>query len=169
MEDLGKEFPKETEVIGFIGCVAPLLSKAMGLRNKHIPDRIYYKRAKGLKKKIIAAMNSPGRRPGVQKIQDIFREKKQHLFHWAEDRDVPAENNFAEREPRPTVIARKVSHGSQSEAGAKTRSVMMSILHTVKKRLKTGTVEDWLTNALREYIHNPFIDPRKLLPDLPDK
>ena len=47
---------------------------------------------------------------------------------------MPAENNFAERELRPLVIARKVSFGSQSQQGALTREVLMSILHTLRKR-----------------------------------
>ena len=167
VEDLAKEFQEEREVIDFVNCVAPLLSKAMGLRNKKISDKIYYKEAGNLEKKIKETMNSPGKHPGVQKIQDIFREKEKRLYHWVKDRDVPPDNNFAERELRPTVIARKVSHGSQSKAGAKTRSIMMSVLHTVKKRLKTGTVEDWLTEALQKYIHNPKINPRSLLPNIP--
>jgi transposase len=47
---------------------------------------------------------------------------------------VPADNNRAERELRPTVIARKVSFGSGSDAGAKTREVLMTVIHTLKKR-----------------------------------
>jgi hypothetical protein len=41
---------------------------------------------------------------------------------------------LAERDLRPTVIARKVSFGSQSDAGAHTRGLLMSVLHTLKKR-----------------------------------
>ena len=48
-------------------------------------------------------------------------------------RNVPADNNRSERELRPTVIARKISFGSQSEAGAKTREIIMSLLHTLRK------------------------------------
>ena len=48
---------------------------------------------------------------------------------------MPCENNRAERELRPTVIARKVSHGSQAEEGAKTREVLMSVMQTLKKRV----------------------------------
>lgn len=169
VEDLEKECPKEKEIVDFVNCVAPLLSKAMGLRSKKISDKVYSREAMKLEKKVKEAMNSPGKHPGIQKIQNIFREKEKRLFHWVKDRDVPAENNFAERELRPTVIARKVSHGSQSKAGARTRSIMMSVLHTVKKRLKTGTVEDWLAEALQEYIHNPDIDPRALLPIISKK
>lgn len=34
----------------------------------------------------------------------------------------------------PPGIARKVSFGSQSEAGAQTRETLMSLLHTLKKQ-----------------------------------
>ena len=43
-----------------------------------------------------------------------------------------AANNAAERAVRPLAIARKISHGSQSVKGRQTRSVLMSILHTLK-------------------------------------
>jgi hypothetical protein len=63
--------------------------------------------------------------------QNIFRENTDRLWHWTQDPRVPAENNTAERAVRPLAIARKVSHGSQSVKGRKTRSVLMSILHTL--------------------------------------
>ena len=168
VEDLRKDFPKVAEVENFVSCVAPLISKAMSLRGKNTSDKVYYKKAQYLKKKIMAAMNAPGKHAGVQKIQDIFREKSHRLYHWVENRNVPADNNYAERELRPTVIARKVSHGSQSETGARTRSILMSVLHTVKKRLRSGTVEDWLNETLQKHIHDPNIDLCSLLPDIPD-
>jgi Transposase IS66 family len=40
----------------------------------------------------------------------------------------------AERDLRPTVIARKIGFGSQSDAGAQTWGVLMSVLHTLKNR-----------------------------------
>lgn len=58
------------------------------------------------------------------------------MYQWASDRRVQADNNRAERELRLTVIARKVSFGSQSEAGAKTRETLMSVMQTLKKRVK---------------------------------
>lgn len=168
IEDLEKEFPEVTEIKEFVGCVAPLIASAIRLRSETILEKTYYNKAQELKEKIMAAMNSPGKHPGIQNIQNIFREKNHRLFHWVENRNVPAENNYAERELRPTVIARKVSHGSQSKEGARTRSVLMSILHTVKKRLRTITVEDWLNETLQKYIHNPKINPCSLLPPIPD-
>ena len=74
--------------------------------------------------------------PGIRTIQDLFVEKAERMYQWASDRRVPADNNRAERELRPTVIARKVSFGSQSEGGAKTRETLMSVMQTLKKRVK---------------------------------
>ena len=53
---------------------------------------------------------------------------------WVEDRAVPAGNHRAERKLGPTVIARQVSFGSPSDAGAKTREILMSAVHTLVKR-----------------------------------
>ena len=77
---------------------------------------------------------APTHHLGVRHIQDLFHEHPDRLYHWAEDRQVPADNNRSERELRPLVIARKVSFGSQSDAGAHTREVLMSVLHTLRKR-----------------------------------
>ena len=74
------------------------------------------------------------RDPGIQHIQNIFRESTGNLFHWVLSPEIPAENNFAERGLRPLVIARKISFGSQSEQGLETREILMSILNTAKCR-----------------------------------
>ena len=64
-----------------------------------------------------------------QKCPGLLSENAR-LWHWAGDPRVPAENNAAERAVRPLAVARKVSHGSQSDKGRETRSVLMSVLHT---------------------------------------
>src|SRR6266481_8359437 len=134
VKDLVKEFPDDQEVNCFGSTMIPLLAEAMHLRSKAITDKQYYKQAKKIKTQIVAAVNAQAIHLGIIKIQDIFRDNQHRLYHWVENRAVPAENNRAERELRPTVIARKVSFGSQSEAGARTRERLMSVLHTLKKR-----------------------------------
>jgi transposase len=57
-----------------------------------------------------------------------------YLLTFVEFRDVPADNNPAEREVRPTVLMRKASYGNQSERGAHTRAVLMTIYRTLKRR-----------------------------------
>ena len=78
--------------------------------------------------------NAQSNDPGIQKIQNIFRLNESQLFHWLENPDIPCENNYAERGLRPIVISRKISFGSQSEKGLKTREIIMTILHTARCR-----------------------------------
>jgi hypothetical protein len=82
------------------------------------------------------------------------------MYHWASDRRIPAENNLAERDLRPTVIARKVSFGSQSDAGAYTRSILMTLIQTLKKRGSDPGMT--IKAALDEISKNPTLDPYKL-------
>lgn len=165
--EYGEKYPNKEEVRNFVNTLAPLLSEAMKLRKLDITDQIYYRRAKKIKNKILQAINHPAEDFGIQTIQMIFKENEDRLYHWVTNRNVPAENNKAERELRPTVIARKVSFGSQSVKGAKTRSILTTILHTVQKRLKDKTVEEWLKETLDKISDNPSIDPYSLIP-IPD-
>lgn len=88
-------------------------------------------------------------------------EKAERLYHWAGDRNIPADNNLAERELRPLVIARKISFGSQSDAGARTREVLMTVLHTLRKR--GSPVMEAFKSALDKLAQQPDLDPSKVL------
>jgi hypothetical protein len=134
VQDVGKEFPGSQEVQDFVGITAPLLSQAMQLRTLPISDKVFYARAGQLKMDIQQAMHREARHAGIQKIQNIFRENAHRRHHWAQARAIPADNNFAAREFRKLVIARKISFGSQSDAGAPTREILMTVLLTVKNK-----------------------------------
>lgn len=165
VEKLEQEFPENKEIIQFCGQLIPLLSQAMKLRGLDITDKQYYRQAKAIRAKIKKLMRAKCSHFGIIRIQQIFIEKEHRLYHWVKDRRVPADNNRAERELRPTVIARKVSFGSQSEAGARTRSAIMTVLFTAKKRLPPEVaLEDWLKQALDQIAQNPKLNIYDLLP-----
>jgi transposase len=71
----------------------------------------------------MGVVHAPAQHLAIRRIQEIFHDNEDRMYRWADDRQIPADNNLAERDLRPTVIARKVSFGSQSEAGANTRSI----------------------------------------------
>jgi transposase len=52
------------------------------------------------------------------------------LFQFVLVPGLPADNNLAERSIRPLVIMRKISGGTRSEEGTKTRLTLASLLHT---------------------------------------
>ena len=161
VEDLAKEFPAVPEVAAFAGTLGPLLADAMHLPHQPLSDPAYYAAAAALQAQIETAIAQPAQHLGVRHLQDIFREHADRLYHWVTDRAVPPDNNRAERELRPTVIARKVSFGSQSDAGARTREILMSVLHTLKKRRADAQAHfKWVLDQLAT---DPQRDPFALL------
>ena len=158
-----KEFPGETEVTAFTSTLIPLLAEAMHLRGRPLADADYYDQARLLRQQIEDLVEQPAQHLGVRQIQGIFRDNAHRLYHWVENRAVPADNNRAERELRPTVIARKVSFGSQSDAGAKTREILMSVVHTLAKRI--ADPEARFKSVLDQLAADPTQDPAALLLD----
>jgi transposase len=161
VEDLEKEFPAAPEVAAFTGTLGRLLADAMHLPRQPLSDDAYSAQAEQLKAQIVAAVEQPAQHLGIRQIQDLFREHRDRLYHWVTDRAVPPDNNRCERELRPTVIARKVSFGSQSDAGAKTREILMSVLHTLRKRRPDAQAHfKWVLDQL---AGDPQRDPFALL------
>ena len=161
VEDLEKEFPDDGEVSTFTAVVIPLLSSAIKLRKQPIEDVEFYAQATRIRSEIQAVMDQPARHLGIRRIQDIFRKNKSRLYHWSEDRRIPADNNLAERDLRPSVIARKVSFGSASDAGANTRSVLQTTFSTLKKRGLDS--EQQVATALDNLARDPTLDAYSLL------
>jgi len=161
VKDLEKDFPENQEIKSFVEALAPQLANAISLRTLEITDRQFKRQAARIKAAIINITNRQARHPAIQKIQDIFRQKTDRLYHWADDRSIPADNNLAERQLRPLVIARKISFGSQSEDGARTRETLMTVLHTLGKR--TSDVMTAFKSILDKLAEQPDCDPAKLI------
>ena len=161
VEDLDREFPDHPEIGAFVDAFAPLLRQAMHLRTLRLSRRDFRQQARHIRTEIERLVRASARHPAIQNIQNIFREKADRLYAWSENPRVPADNNLAERELRPLVIARKISFGSQSDTGAKTRETLMSVLLTLRKR--TPDVHAAFTRALDHLAQNPDADPHALL------
>lgn len=160
-EDLQKEFPDNPEIAGFVNTLVPQLSAAMGLRQQPLSRRQFKRQAALIQSAIQQIINAPASHPGIQHIQDVFRQKSRRMYRWTLDPRIPADNNRAERELRPLVIARKISFGSQSDAGAQTREILMTVLLTLKKRHPNPVLT--LTAALDALVANPNAKLYRLL------
>jgi len=167
VQDLEKDFPDSEEVKTFVSVMAPLLATAMGLRHQPINEAKFYQKAAETKAQIVAALEAPALHPGIRRVQDLFRDNAHRLYHWTQNRQIPAENNLAERDLRPTVIARKVSFGSASDAGAHTRGTLMSILYSLKKQKLDATkrFKEVLDQLAKDIHQDPF---SLLLPEIPN-
>ncbi|TLN16163.1 IS66 family transposase [bacterium] len=164
VEKLEKDFPESEEVKSFVSLLASLLSQAMHLRAQPLSDKQYYREAKQIQKKIMEVNKSPAQHLATRAMQDLFNINEHRLYHWVQDRRVPPDNNLAERDLRPTVIARKVSFGSSSDAGSKTRSVLMSVLHTLNKRRADQPLESTFKTLLDDLAKNPNLQIASVFP-----
>jgi hypothetical protein len=79
------------------------------------------------------------------------------LLTFVEFEGVPSSNSHAEREVRPAVLMRNASHGSQSERGAATRGILMSVCRTLKYR-GLGPLQTVL-NGQRTYATSGTLPP----------
>jgi transposase len=168
LKDEAARFEESKEVQEFMSALRQLLTEAMTLRGKQITDKKYYKEAAKIKREIFSLClgeleceKEKPLHPAIKHWASFFIETADRLYHWVENREVPAENNKAERELRPTVIARKVSFGSQAEEGAKTREVLMSLCQTLKKREENPRRK--FKQMLDKISQNPNLNVTELL------
>ena len=158
VQDLANECPEVTAVVG---PVAPPLALARGLRTPPLSDAEFARPAVALNAPLMTSREEPAPHLGIRRLQEIFRANVDRLDHWAAARRIPAKHHLAERDRRPTVIARTVSFGSQSDAGAHTRGVLMSVRPTLKKRGRDVVAH--LTGVLDRRADDLHPDPWPLL------
>lgn len=93
----------------------------------------------------------------VRRLVKRLVKYERELLTFLDYPDVPADNNLAEREVRPAVILRKNSHGNQSERGAVTQGVLMTVFRTLKRRGHNPL--ETIANALQHYTTTGQLPP----------
>ncbi len=156
MKDLEQEFENNGEIKSYTSQMKLHLTDAMQLRKRGLTETEYQAAAATIKEQILELSDRQARHPAIRKWQDFFVEKAARLYQWCQSASIPAENNYAEREIRKVVIARKMSYGSQSSEGAKTRETWTSILQTLKKREENP--RDKLVKALNNLSQTKDLD-----------
>jgi hypothetical protein len=156
LQAMGDEFATDAEVQAYVSAMQGLLAAAMHLRQRPLDDAQYRVEAASIQAEMQRLSTQAARHAAVRTWQDFFVEKAARLYHWTQERAVPADNNYAEREIRQTVLARKVSFGSQSVAGAKMRETWMSVLHSLRKQA-AHPVEK-LVEVLNRKAQEPHLD-----------
>lgn len=152
------EFPDEPKVAAFVDNLVRVLSQAIKLQKAPISDLEYYESAQFVSSQILAITSKEEEHFGIKSVQSIFQNNTHRLYHWVTNRSIPSHNNSSEQQIRRHVISRKVSFGSQSIKGAKTRSTLYSVLATAKKRNPDVKIEDWLSDFLNQYASDPDFD-----------
>jgi len=130
-ERLLRKEPGNKEYLAFVPKFCELLSRAMKLRGRGLSPEDFAREAREIRRKIEEMVDSHARDAALQNLQNVFRERRDEMFRWAESPEIPADNNLAERGVRGLVIARKTSFGGQSEDALWVREVMQSVMESL--------------------------------------
>lgn len=114
-----------------------------------------------LHNRLATLLDQPWQQKQARRLVKRLRRHRNELFTFLNHTDVPADNNHAEREIRPAVIARKNSYGNGSDDGALTQAVLMSVFRTLKQRGHHPVAA--VVTALRIFLQSGQ------LPSLPNK
>lgn len=113
-----------------------LLHSAMQLKSDPATPRsegwTQQRRALGLAADALLA--DPRADPGEEAVRWRLRKQVDHLFTFLDHPAADATNNLAERQLRPAVIARKISCGNKTRAGADAWQVLASLAATCQQR-----------------------------------
>jgi transposase len=123
------------EWTAFAAPLKRILKDAIKLAARADRDAVDYasKRAR-IKRRLDDLLMGDVRGDDAVRIMKRLFKYEDHLFTFLDDLAVPPDNNRAEREIRPAVIARKNSFHNTSDRGALTQAALMTVHRTLKLR-----------------------------------
>ena len=131
-----------------------------GIRLRKRPDfrpERYQSRIDRLNRRIGEMARQEHADADARRLTKRLRRYGEYIFTFLDYADVPANNNFGERQIRPAVILRKNSQSNRSDRGAATQAVLMSVYRTLRLRglNPTKTIAD----ALKTYLTTGKLPP----------
>jgi len=127
---------KTRDAVRFSRRVAALLRRAMALKRRR--DRLtpygYHLACRRVHRALDRLLAGTYTDPDNARLVKRLRKQRPHLLRFLDHEGLDATNNLAERELRPAVIARKLSAGNRTDAGAETHAVLASQLQTCRRQ-----------------------------------
>ncbi len=93
-------------------------------------DECYFRRVRRLEQRLDQLAQGRYDEPNARRLGKRLLRYQKELTAFLWDKDLDGTNNAAERALRPAVVARKITGGSQSEAGADAWATIASLLRT---------------------------------------
>ena len=143
------EQSKSRGVVRFSRRVAALLRRAMALKRRRgaLGDHGYAVLRGKAHAELDRLLAGTYTDPDNARLAKLLRKHRGDLLRFLDHDFVDETNNLAEREVRPAVIARKLSAGNRTEAGAQTHAVLASVLRTCRRQGRS------ILRELEELLH----------------
>jgi len=129
-----------------------ILRDAMRLRGRcQTLEKGKYEQLCGcVEKRLTQLIETPWENVEAKRLVKRLRRHREELFVFLYHKEVPFDNNHAERTIRGAVVMRKNSYCNRSKGGAETQSVLMSVFQTLKQR--NANVTKIVVNALHQLL-----------------
>jgi transposase len=113
-----------------------LIKEMLALKRRwdRMGDRPYVSRVISLENRLQRLAEGEYDEPSERRIAARMRRYRGELTTFLWDRDLDGTNNAAERALRPAVVARKISGGSRSKAGAAAWAKVASLVRTARQQ-----------------------------------
>jgi hypothetical protein len=131
---------------------AKLVKQMLALKRRWsaLADAVYTTRVCRLEATLSALAHGTYEEPNAMRLAKRMRKHARELTAFLWDRDLDGTNNAAERALRPAVVARKISGGSRSAAGAAAWAKLASLMQTAAQQgqnvlevVKQLLIEHW--------------------------
>lgn len=111
----------------------------------------YERRVANLHMRLADIFGASYRDKDCERLAKRLAKHNEELFVFLLHRDVPADNNHAERQMRFAVVMRKNSYGNRSKRGAQAQAILMSIFRTCQLRRidPIAFLDDSVAGAIR--------------------
>ncbi|MBM3852525.1 MAG: IS66 family transposase, partial [Verrucomicrobia bacterium] len=121
---------------GYLCAVQALLRAATALKTAQpeLDAARCAEQRQALEKTAATLLETPRSEPSEEAVRLRLSKQRDHLFTFLDHPAVAATNNLAERQLRPAVIARKISCGNKTPAGAHTWEILASVAATCTQR-----------------------------------
>jgi transposase len=160
LKDLKKmEADKAGGAVRFPREVAALLRQALALADEKpgLSTLAFARRFNGIQQKLdaLVAERRNFSDPDNRRFAERLRKQRCHLFTFLTNDQVEATNNRAERMLRPAVIVRKTGGCNKTQTGARTHSVIASVLATARQNAVDGI--RYIAQVLTAPFHVPLL------------
>jgi len=127
----------------FPGRVQSILEQSVHLRDRYAQEQIGARGLAAVRGRLEARMErllqAHYRRPENRRLANHLRREQDALFSFLHCPGLDATNWRAEQAIRPMVVTRKVWGGNRTPAGARTQSILVSLLQTCRQQGRRGT------------------------------
>jgi hypothetical protein len=129
-----------------------LLRDAMRLRGRcqTLEEGKYEQLCGCLEKRLTQLIETPWENAQACRLIKRLKRHREELFVFLYHKEVPFDNNHAERTIRGAVVMRKNSYCNRSKTGAETQAVLMSIFQTLKQQ--NANVTKTIVNAMHQLL-----------------